>query len=85
MVVYNFVGIEDYFPITNASITFSGESTELPAIQLRLRDDSLPERTEQLVIRLMLPSAVDYGLLLENTTATVVILDNDGETENVCF
>ena len=72
--------LEDYIALSiTSSITFSGRSTDLPAIQLRFRDDDLPERTEQLLVHLLLPPQVEYGLVLENTTATVIILDNDGK------
>lgn len=72
--------MEDYHGLSLASISFSGQSTELPAILLRLRDDTVPERTEQLKIHLRLhPSELEYEILLENTTATIVILDDDSE------
>ena len=73
-------GADDFMSISDANITFSGRGGEVPpALRLRLTDDSVPERTEQLRVHLMLPPVLEYGLLLENQTATVVILDNDGE------
>ena len=72
-------GIEDYVSLTNGSITFSGLSDDLPAIQLRLRDDRVPEQTEQLLLHVIIPPVLEYRLVLETSTATVVILDDDGE------
>ena len=65
--------------LTNGSITFSGLSDDLPAIQLRLRDDRVPEQTEQLLLHVMIPPVLEYRLVIETSTATVVILDDDGE------
>ena len=69
--------------LTNMNITFSGMSGEPPVIQLRLRDDEFPERTEQLILRLTLPPLLEFDLrLADNPSATVIILDNDGERDN---
>ena len=68
--------------LTNVSITFSGMSGEPPAIQLRLKDDEFPERTEQLILHLTLPPLLDFDLrLADNPSATVIIFDNDGEQD----
>ena len=68
--------------MTNVSITFSGMSGEPPVIQLRLRDDEFPERTEQLILHLTLPPLLNFDLrLADNPSATVIILDNDGEQD----
>ena len=68
---------EDYFALISVSVTFSGQSTELPTLRLSLSEDSIAERTEQLHIHLRLPPK-QQGVVLENASAIVVILDNDG-------
>lgn len=74
-----FAALEDFHAISLASITFSGHSSELPTVRLRLRDDSVPERTEQFKVHLRLrPAELEHGLLLDNMTADIVILDDDG-------
>ena len=47
-----------------------------------MRDDEVPERTEQLVLRLSLPPELEFDLrLVENPSTTILIFDNDGERE----
>lgn len=78
-------GIDDYVSLTNGSVTFSEQSDDLPAILIRLRDDSEPERTEQLLIHLMIPPLLQFGLVLETNTATIIILDDDSEIIKPCI
>ena len=69
-------------PLINESITFSGTSGEPPVIRLIMRDDEVPERTEQLVLRLSLPPMLEFDLrLVKNPSTTILIFDNDGERE----
>ena len=65
--------------VTTESVTFSGKSGGNPVIRLRLIDDSVPERTEQLRVLISLPPLVEFGLRSENTSTTILILDNDGQ------
>ena len=65
--------------MTTESVTFSGKSGGNPVIRLRLIDNSVPERTEQLRVLISLPPLLEFGLILENTSTTILILDNDGQ------
>ena len=72
--------------LTDKNITFSGTSRDIPVIRLRLRDDEVPERTEQLLFHLSLPPLLDFDLrLADNSSTTVLILDNDGEIADSDF
>ena len=80
-----FTGGQDFISISDENITFSGRSLDLPSLQLRLIDDTVPETTEGFFIHLMLPPVLDYSLSLENSSASVIILDNDGEISVFLF
>ena len=77
--------LEDFVPIAPTPITFSGESSEFPVVvRVRIREDGRTELIEEFQILLELPFQ-QPGVVLENTTATIFILDNDGMCMYVCF
>ena len=69
--------MEDYIPIAPTLITFSGEGSGLPSLAIRVRENGISEQTETFQVHLRLPFQ-QQGVVLENATATVFIIDNDG-------